>query len=129
MFNVYIRPTLEYACPTFHPMLTNSMSDDIEMIQKRACKIIFGLNYSYDELVDQEKIDTLYSRREKLTLSFAKKCTNNDRFKHWFVKRPESNLRRSLVYEENYARTERLKKSPVFYMRRALNKEEINNKT
>ena len=124
MFNVYIRPTLEYACPTFHPMLTGGMRDDIEMIQKRACRIIFGINMSYDVLVNDKKIETLEARRERLTVNFAKKCANSERFKHWFVKKPETNLRRSLVFEESFARTERLKKSPLYYMRRALNNEE-----
>ena len=33
-FNTLIRPTLEYAAPTYHPMLTAELRDRIEYIQK-----------------------------------------------------------------------------------------------
>ena len=99
------------------------MTDELEYVQKRACKIIFGWNSNYDELVAAGKIETLFKRREKLTLSFAEKSAKNPRFEHWFKEKNYNglNLRRGLNLEENYARTERLKKSPVYYMRRALN--------
>ena len=112
-----------------HPMLTGGMRDEIEQVQKRACRIIFGFNTPYDVLVNNNKIETLESRRERLTLSFAKKCEKSDRVGNWFKKKPQTNLRRSLTFEESFARTERLKKSPLFYMRRALNNDADNNAT
>ena len=42
VFNTVVRPTLEYAVPTYHSMLTGEMRDEIEQIQKRASKLIFG---------------------------------------------------------------------------------------
>ena len=123
IFNVFIRPILEFAAPTFHPMLNNTMKDEIELIQKRACKMIFGWDSSYDVLVSNGSIETLDSRREKLTINFAKKCASSARFGHWFEEKPANNLRSGLRYEEKFARTERLKNSPLFYMRRALNNE------
>ena len=108
-----------------HPMLTGGMRDELEQIQKRACKIAFGYDVSYDKLVVDGTIETLECRREKLTVNFAKKCTRNERFSSWFErKNPAVNLRNSLTYEESFARTERLRKSPLYYMRRALNKEQ-----
>ena len=88
IFNTCIRPTLDYLAPTFHSMLTKEMSEEIERIQKRACKMIFGWNSSYSDLVKNEKIETLSARRERLTLNFAKKAAANPRFNHWF---PEKN--------------------------------------
>ena len=44
LVNVYVsvvRPVLEYACPVWHTNLTKYLSDNIEMIQKRALKSIF----------------------------------------------------------------------------------------
>ena len=122
-FNTVIRATLEYAAPTYHPMLTGELRDKIESIQKRACRIIFGWNCNYDKLVQEEKVELLETRRERLTVNFAKKCTTNERFKDWFVEKSscDYDLRRELRYEETFARTERMKKSPIFYMRRALN--------
>ena len=118
-----IRPTLEFAVPTYHPMLTNELSDDIEGIQKRASKIIFGWNSNYDELVSAGRIETLRSRRDRLTLNFAKKTSNDPRFNHWFPRKEygELNLRREAEFEEIFARTERLRKSPLYHMRKALN--------
>ena len=49
IFETVIRPTLEFAVPTYHPMLTDDLSDQIERIQRRATKIIFGNNAVYDE--------------------------------------------------------------------------------
>ena len=114
---------MEFAVPTYHPMLTSELSDSIESIQKRASKIIFGWNTNYDVLVESGKLETLHDRREKLTLNFAKKAANDPRFEHWFPRRNygELNLRREVKYEETFARTERLRKSPLHYMRRALN--------
>ena len=125
IFNTIIRPCLEYAVPTFGPMLTEEMKNELESIQKRACKIVFGWDSSYSELIASGRVESLEKRREKLILNFAHKCVKNPRFVSWF---PERNydgmnveLRARQKYEEKYARTERLKKSPIFHMRRALN--------
>ena len=123
VFYVFIRPLLEYAAPTFHPMLNNYLRDQIEQIQKRACKLVFGWDSSYDKLCESGTITTLEKRREALTLNFAKKCIKDNRFQHWFKEKPRNNLRSNKIYEEQFAKTERLRKSPLFYMRRALNEE------
>ena len=36
-----VRPVLEYACPVWHTNLPQYLSDNIEVIQKRALKCIF----------------------------------------------------------------------------------------
>ena len=122
-FNSTIRPALEYAAPTYHSMLTKEMTDEIENIQKRASKLIFGWDSNYSELVNAGKIELLSERRRKLTVNFAKKTQANERFKDWFPVKKDTghNLRTEKKFEEFHARTERLKKSPLFYMRRELN--------
>ena len=104
-------------------MLTQEMSNELENIHKRACKIIFGWNSKYSDLVEQGRIVRLSERRHSLILNFAKKSEANPRFTNWFPKKSyeDLNLRRTKTFEEVYARTERLKNSPLFYMRRALN--------
>ena len=104
-------------------MLTSELGDAIESIQKRACKLIYGWDSSYDELVASGRIETLHSRREKLTLNFALKAAASPRFQKWFPEKEYGNvcLRKKKKYEELNARTERLKKSPLYYMRRVLN--------
>ena len=47
---MYIRPVLEYASPLWHSSITKHQIDHIELIQKRACRIILGSHYkSYAE--------------------------------------------------------------------------------
>lgn len=123
ILNTCIRPTIEYAVPTYHPMLNKEMCKEIESVQKRASKIIFGWETDYNALVNEKKIESVEERRERLTLNFAQKTSNNPRFAHWFEKRQETdyNLRVVNTYEEYFARTERMKKSPLYYMRRMLN--------
>ena len=118
-----MRPTLEYAVPTYHPMLSAELSDRIESIQKRASKMIFGWGSSYDQIIDSGKMVSLADRREELTKKFAVKTSKNNRFAHWFKRKDygDLNLRVKKPFEENFARTERMKKSPVFYMRKLLN--------
>ena len=42
-----VRPVLEYACPVWQTNLPQYLSDNIEVIQKRALKCIFpGLGYA-----------------------------------------------------------------------------------
>ena len=109
--------------PTYGPMLTKEMSDELESIQKRACKLIFGWDSSYKELLEENKIESLEERRKKLILNFAVKTQKNPRFKDWFPEKEYEglNLRKEKKYQELFARTERLKKSPLYHMRRALN--------
>ena len=39
-----VRPVVEYACPVWHTNLPIYLSDNIEMIQKRAVRAIFFIN-------------------------------------------------------------------------------------
>ena len=68
-------------------------------------------------------MESLDNRRENLTKKFAEKTSKNERFGEWFKEKDygERDLRNKKRYTENFARTERLKKSPVYYMRRLLN--------
>jgi len=43
-YNSAVRPVLEYACPAWHTSLTKEQSSQIELIQKRAFRIIFSSN-------------------------------------------------------------------------------------
>ena len=46
-----IRTLLEYACEVFHSSLTAQQNDNIENIQKRALRIIYGYAFNYNELL------------------------------------------------------------------------------
>ena len=47
-----VRPVLEYACPVWHTNLPKYLSDNIEIIQKRALKSIFPGEHCKDILND-----------------------------------------------------------------------------
>ena len=81
--------------PTFGPMLTCEMSNEIEYIQKRASKLIFGWDTSYKNLIEEGKMELLSDRRERLILNFAKKSESNPCFKPWF---PEKNYAGPVSY-------------------------------
>ena len=104
-------------------MLNAKMCDQIESIQKRASKIIFGWDSHYDNVIASGQMQTLHERRELLTLKFARKTSKMERFRDWFTEKDYGglNLREKKKYKEETARTERMKKSPVFYMRQLLN--------
>ena len=123
IFDTIIRSTIEFAVPTYGPMINKEMSDEIECIQKRASKIIYGWDSHYDELVSIGKFETLKTRGERLILNFAKKIEKNSRFKEWFPEKnyEDLNLRSEKKFLEKHARTDRLKNSPLYYMRRTLN--------
>ena len=86
-------------------------------------KTLPGWNSNYDSIIESGKMETLEKRREMLTTKFAKKASENVRFGHWFREKDygDLNLRHKSKYDEEYARTERMRNSPVFYMRRILN--------
>ena len=125
IFNTVIRPIFDYAVSTYHSMLSIEMSNELERIQRQACKIIYGWDTDYDMLQENGTVESLKKRRERMVLNFARKTVQKERFKEWFPQKNygELDLRRELLYEEKFARTERLKRSPVYYMRRELNKD------
>ena len=41
----------------------------------------------YEQALEYFDLDDLKTRRDKLCLKFAKKCTKNARFQNWFPKR------------------------------------------
>ncbi len=47
-----IRPVVKYVCEVFHDSLPAYLSDDIERLQKRACRIILP-DHRYNEAMDQ----------------------------------------------------------------------------
>ena len=61
-------------------------------------------------LVSNGSIETLHARREKLTLNFAKKICQNERYGYWFPETEYENmsLRSGRKYLEEFAKTERM---------------------
>ena len=60
-----VRLVVEYACPVWSTNLPVYLSDNIEMIQKRAVRAIFP-GMSYDDILTQINLSTLKDRRDYL---------------------------------------------------------------
>ena len=124
LFNVFIRPVIEYCSIIYHPLLTVSQSDIIEKMQKQIVKLAFGWKTSYNVICAEQDITTLKQRRVDYIDRFVSKSIHNSRFKdNWFPLREEAiyNLRERNPYRETKARTKRYYNSPLSYMRRRAN--------
>ena len=71
-----IRPVVEYASPVFHDSLTQFLSNDLELIQKRAMKVIFP-KATYDQALNFANIHSLKKRRQNLTDKLFHEITSN----------------------------------------------------
>ena len=60
-----MRQVVEYACPVWNTNLPIYLSDNIEMIQKRAVRAIFP-GMSYDDILTHINLSTLKDRRDYL---------------------------------------------------------------
>ena len=65
IYIIVVRPVVEYACPVWSTNLPVYLSDNIEMIQKRALRAIFP-GMSYDDILTQINLSTLKDRRDYL---------------------------------------------------------------
>ena len=121
-----LRPVLDYASPTYHSLLTKQQTVLLDSLQKRAAKIIFGISSSYSDIVSSGQLKSLEQRRRELCISFAQKAASSAKFgSSWFPRKQvsEYNIRNPEIYLDTRARTERMRKNPLSYMRRELNTE------
>ena len=119
-----IRPVLELAAPAWHSGLTKAQSESIERIQKTALKIIFGPLYNnYEIACSLACVEPLDSRREFLSLNFAKKTADKSRHSDLFkpILNPVNTRQESKKYQEHSWRNWRFFHSPLPYLTRLLN--------
>ena len=135
MLDVYYkqkRCVLEMAVVVWTPGLTKSESVQIERVQKCALHVILGDKYeTYDQATKTLSVEKLHERRQKLSLTFAKKCEKNDKYATWFklseaIKDPNINTRGAVNRNQTKYipvpfRTERYEKSPIPFLTKLLN--------
>jgi hypothetical protein len=122
VYKSLIRSVLEYCGVVFHSMLTEELSDLLERVQYQALKCIYGYTGdSYRALRELSGLATLKERRLASIDRFVDKCLNG-RFAEWFpLRNITRNTRMTRPYEERYARCDRLKNSPLYFIRKRLN--------
>ena len=126
VYSGYVRPIMEYADSVWHAGLTVKQSNNIERIQKRACRIILGHNYiSYDNALKSCELDTLFDRRVSHCHKFATGLTNLDRTRELIpptrFECHGRNLRNSSKISQVQVRTKRFSNSPIPYFINLLN--------
>ena len=127
-YKCLIRPSLEYAAPAWHSLITAGQAADLEKQQIQALKNIYGSGISASKLRAKAGVELLSKRRDRLALKFAQKSINNPRTSGWFTERPRpAYARRSSViypkFREETARTDRHRNSPKNYLVRKLNEQ------
>ena len=69
LYQWYVRTTLEYAAPVWHPGLTEQQHGQLERVQRRCVRIMLGQQYQgYEAALGQLHLSSLRARREMLTL-------------------------------------------------------------
>ena len=124
LYLVLVIPVLDYAVVVYHSLLSRDQAECLERLQICALKIIYGFSYSAADLHERAQIECLWERRERLVKKFLHKTAGNPRFsEEWFPKKTFTpmDLRKEFLYEEKFARTDRVYKSPKYFFRRRLN--------
>ena len=109
----------------WHPSLTGEDRLRIERVQKSALCIILGNRYkSYRVALKQLKVETLFTRRQRLCEKFAKKCFKHPKFSKWFKPNSKKSATRQNQSKlcDVYSRTDRYMNSPISFLTDLLNK-------
>ena len=125
-YKCLIRPTMEYASPAWHSMLSATQAADLERQQSQSLRNIFGPGMSANKMRLKAGLDTLAVRRDKAAKKFATKALTNPRTSGWFPLRTNPVYARRAgvnypVYKEEAARTDRHRNSPKNFFTRKLN--------
>ena len=115
---------IEYCSPVYHPLLTAGQEQQLERLQRHAVRACFGCEVGVEEIMEQQAIDSLKTRRERRMDKLIRKATASARFSPlWFPPRAglPMGLRNRREIQETQAATLRRFRSPLAYMRRRAN--------
>ena len=126
VYTSMLRPILEYSSNVYHSMLTGNDTRRLESCQRKALRVIFGFEITYEECMKKAGLTSLADRRSELFLKFCSKMSRSERFcNKWLPKKEYGDeqmaLRKRKEYIEFNAHTNRLFRSPLLEMRRMLN--------
>ena len=122
VYRTVVRPIADYCAVVYHSMLTDAQDEDLDRCQAHALRCIYGMGVSYSEMRRRAGVTTLRQRRIEQCDKFAEQCLKSERFSGWFpLKTGRVSRRAGEKYSEHFARCERLKNTPLFFMRRRLN--------
>ena len=124
IYSLYVRSILEFNCCVWNFSITEAETEDIERVQKVACKIILKDSYnSYENALNTLKLENLKERRRKLCLKFTQHCLKTNKSKGMFPLNDHNKIkvRSNEKFNVNFASTGRLLNSAIPQMQRLLN--------
>ena len=121
MYKTVIRPVAEYSSVVYHSQMTDEQNEILERQQNHILKLIYGPRISAGKMREMSGLPTLRQRRIELAEKFAAKAAGSTRISAWCPLRRGRATRTTQKYEETFARCERLRNSPIHYLRRRLN--------
>ena len=89
LYTIFIRPSVEYAAPAWHPGLSRYLSESFERVQSSCLRAIFP-ELSYRDSLAASGLQTLRIRREELCKNFARSLFNSNHFSHTPLTSPET---------------------------------------
>jgi len=113
-----IRPVLEYAVAAWHTSLSLEMSDQLELLQKHALRIIYGGSHfnsdSYSSYCAELGIETLHVRRDLIARRSVHRILEKTSCLHHLIPPKRTcaqsvKLRQSMAYSIPFARSERFR--------------------
>ena len=130
IYCLYIRSLLEQNSNVWASSITQEEIDDIESVQRVACRIILKDDYTgYTNALESLNLESLEARRQHLLLRFAKKSLKNPHSASMFPlnpnfsENPMENNRQTEKYKVNFASKGILYNSAIPSIQRALNKD------
>ena len=87
----------------YGPLLSEKQSEEIEGLQRRALRLIYGKKRSYRKNLNESGLEKLSTRREKALKKFAEINAKNPRFAdRWFPKNEYDNEQMITRKREKY---------------------------
>ena len=124
IYILYLRSILEQSCQVWHFAITEEEKNELERVQKVACKVILDSEYTdYEAALEILSLEKLSDRRDQLCLRFAKKCLKFDQTKDMFPLNPPNlcNTRDGEKFRVKFASKDRLLTSSIPQLQRLLN--------
>ena len=126
IWTTFIRPITEYVAPLWHSSLTIIEKVKIERLQKRAIRIIMGVDYpGYNNALEMLNLPSLKNRREELAMKFSKSILKSTKHRKLLpehrnnVRTMRGNICNQLVAQK--CNTLRYYRSAIPYCTRLLN--------
>jgi hypothetical protein len=114
-YKSYVRSGLEYSSEIYDSLLSNQQVAQIEKLQERALRIIYGWTTDYEKILEMSGLQSLQTRRKQAVERFAKSIEANTRFADKWLKTNEnrSSARHSNKYIQPMTKSKPFEKDPI----------------